>query len=95
MGLHGEGESVDKEEEEEVLTVLDEDVLGVSVESVLQVFLVAAHHVGAEDLLVVGLCQVGSGLPEVSLQQAAAALLERSRRRTWRQHLRQGGISKG
>ena len=70
--------------DEEVPTVLDEDVLGVCVEAGLQGLLVAAHHVGAEDLLVVCLCQVGSGLPDVSLQQAAAALLRgrRTRRRT-------------
>ena len=66
--------------DEEVPTVLNEDVLGVGVQAVLQGLLVAAHHVGTEYLLVVGLSQVGSGLPKVSLQQAAAALLRRGTR---------------
>lgn len=58
------------------LTVFNEDVASVAREVLPCDLLIGLHHVGAEDLLVVFICQISTCLPLLTLQDIGASSLE-------------------
>lgn len=61
------------------LTVLYEDILGLSREALSYDVLIAVHHVGAEDPLIMFHADVDAGLPHVSFQHPGTTFLKNIR----------------